>query len=307
MAILDELRRDRGLAMIFITHDLELAAAVCDRTAVMYAGQIVEVNTSRHIEHDPLHPYTAALLRSRPRIDVTLHRLDAIPGQPLSSFEAPAGACAFAERCPHAADACRSSGAAAGGGRRWSVALPPARRAARRAAGGGPWLSTCSVVDTSSRTSARSGPSTTSASSWTRGARWRSSASRVRARPRSPGSIVGLERRHLGHDRRVRHRPQPPRRAAAVSDAAAGSRGADRLPGPVHEPRPAPDRPQRDRRDRCTARRRRPRCTCGAGRRADAARRARRTPGGRAAAQTVGRPAPAGRDRAAPSPPSRGS
>jgi oligopeptide/dipeptide ABC transporter ATP-binding protein len=109
MAILDELRRERGLAMIFITHDLELAAAVCDRTAVMYAGQIVEVNTSRHIEHDPLHPYTAALLQSRPRIDVTLHRLDAIPGQPLSSFEAPSGACAFADRCTHAVDACRSS------------------------------------------------------------------------------------------------------------------------------------------------------------------------------------------------------
>ncbi len=106
MAILDELRRERGLAMIFITHDLELAAAVCDRTAVMYAGQIVEINTSRHIEHDPLHPYTSALLRSRPRIDVTMTRLEAIPGQPLSSFEAPDGACAFAGRCPHAADAC---------------------------------------------------------------------------------------------------------------------------------------------------------------------------------------------------------
>jgi oligopeptide/dipeptide ABC transporter ATP-binding protein len=106
MAILDELRRERGLAMIFITHDLELAAAVCDRTAVMYAGQIVEVNTSRHIEHDPLHPYTSALLRSRPRIDVTVPRLDAIPGQPLSSFEAPDSACAFADRCAHAADPC---------------------------------------------------------------------------------------------------------------------------------------------------------------------------------------------------------
>jgi oligopeptide/dipeptide ABC transporter ATP-binding protein len=109
MAILDELRRERGLAMIFITHDLELAAAVCDRTAVVYAGQIVEINTSRHIEHDPLHPYTSALLRSRPRIDVTLPRLEAIPGQPLSSFEAPDGACAFAGRCPHVTDACTTT------------------------------------------------------------------------------------------------------------------------------------------------------------------------------------------------------
>jgi oligopeptide/dipeptide ABC transporter ATP-binding protein len=109
MAILDELRRERGLAMIFITHDLELAAAVCDRTAVMYAGQIVALGRSRDIEHDPLHPYTAALLGSRPRIDATLHRLDAIPGQPLSSFEAPVDACAFADRCVHATDVCRSS------------------------------------------------------------------------------------------------------------------------------------------------------------------------------------------------------
>ena len=108
MGILDDLRRERGLAMMFITHDLELAAAVCDRTAVMYAGQMVEINSSRHIEHDPLHPYTAALLRSRPRIDVTLERLEAIPGQPLSPFEAPAGACAFADRCVYAVDSCRA-------------------------------------------------------------------------------------------------------------------------------------------------------------------------------------------------------
>jgi len=61
MAILDDLRREFGLAMLFITHDLELAAAICDRTAVMYAGQIVEVRSSAWLHDDPLHPYTAAL------------------------------------------------------------------------------------------------------------------------------------------------------------------------------------------------------------------------------------------------------
>ena len=61
MAILDDLRHQFGLAMIFITHDLELAAAVCDRTAVMYAGQIVELRESERLHDDPLHPYTAAL------------------------------------------------------------------------------------------------------------------------------------------------------------------------------------------------------------------------------------------------------
>src|SRR5207245_917254 len=53
MAILDDLRREFRLTMIFITHDLELAAAVCDRTAVMYAGQIVEIRDSSHLHGDP--------------------------------------------------------------------------------------------------------------------------------------------------------------------------------------------------------------------------------------------------------------
>ena len=89
MAILDDLRREFDLALLFITHDLELAAAVCDRTAVMYAGQIVEVRRSALLHDDPLHPYTAALAAARPDIDATAERLAAIPGRPLSAFEAP--------------------------------------------------------------------------------------------------------------------------------------------------------------------------------------------------------------------------
>jgi oligopeptide/dipeptide ABC transporter ATP-binding protein len=106
MAILDELRRDFGLAMVFITHDLELAAAICDRTAVMYAGQIVEIRASSLLHNDPLHPYTAALAAARPDIGATAARLRAIPGRPLSAFEAPPDECAFAPRCPHARDIC---------------------------------------------------------------------------------------------------------------------------------------------------------------------------------------------------------
>jgi oligopeptide/dipeptide ABC transporter ATP-binding protein len=109
MAILDDLRREFGLAMLFITHDLELAAAICDRTAVMYAGQVVEVRTSALLHSDPLHPYTAALAAARPDITQTAHRLRAIPGRPLSAFEAPPGECAFAPRCPHAKDVCRTA------------------------------------------------------------------------------------------------------------------------------------------------------------------------------------------------------
>jgi oligopeptide/dipeptide ABC transporter ATP-binding protein len=109
MAILDDLRREFGLAMIFITHDLELAAAICDRTAVMYAGQIVELHGSAQLHDDPLHPYTAALAAARPDISRTASRLRAIPGRPLSAFEAPAAACAFAPRCAHARDICQAA------------------------------------------------------------------------------------------------------------------------------------------------------------------------------------------------------
>src|SRR5215467_9900579 len=108
MAILHDLRREFDLAMLFITHDLELAAAVCDRTVVMYAGQVVEVRNAALLHDDPLHPYTAALAAARPDIGQTARRLRAIPGRPLSAFEAPSQECAFAPRCPHATDICRS-------------------------------------------------------------------------------------------------------------------------------------------------------------------------------------------------------
>jgi oligopeptide/dipeptide ABC transporter ATP-binding protein len=111
MAILDELRRARGLALLFITHDLDLAAAVCDRIAVMYAGSIVETRAAATLHDHPLHPYSAALAAARPSIDHTAPRLLAVPGRPVSAFEAPGG-CAFAPRCAFAQDRCR-------------VALPP--------------------------------------------------------------------------------------------------------------------------------------------------------------------------------------
>lgn len=74
MAIIEEQRAQRGLALLFITHDLELAAACCDRLAVMYAGEIVEQGP--HVYDDPQHPYTKELLAARPSID---HRSDRLP------------------------------------------------------------------------------------------------------------------------------------------------------------------------------------------------------------------------------------
>ena len=73
MAILDEQRKARGLSLLFITHDLELANACCDRLAVMYAGEIVEQGA--HVYDAPTHPYTKELLGARPSIDERLDRL----------------------------------------------------------------------------------------------------------------------------------------------------------------------------------------------------------------------------------------
>ncbi|HEV2927629.1 MAG TPA: ABC transporter ATP-binding protein, partial [Propionibacteriaceae bacterium] len=74
MAILAELRQRLGLAVLFITHDLELAAATCDRTAVMHAGSIVEVQRSADLHDHPRHPYTAGLVAARPSIHVRSQR-----------------------------------------------------------------------------------------------------------------------------------------------------------------------------------------------------------------------------------------
>jgi len=105
MALLDELRRERGLAMLFITHDLDLAGAVCDRTVVIYAGQVMEEQASASLHAGPRHPYTTALIAARPDVTATATRLTAIRGRPLSAFEAPAG-CAFASRCDHVDERC---------------------------------------------------------------------------------------------------------------------------------------------------------------------------------------------------------
>ncbi|MFE3442639.1 ABC transporter ATP-binding protein [Nocardia sp. NPDC059180] len=109
MAILDELRHDAGVALLFITHDLDLAAAVCDRTAVMYAGQIVEAQESTGLHHHPRHPYTAALAAARPDLERPTSRLASIPGRPVGAWEA-AQTCAFSDRCPHRQPRCTESG-----------------------------------------------------------------------------------------------------------------------------------------------------------------------------------------------------
>jgi oligopeptide/dipeptide ABC transporter ATP-binding protein len=106
IGILSELQQDLDLAILFITHDLELASAFCDRTAVMYGGEVLEMAASTALQDDPLHPYSAALGAARPRLNERRARLDAIPGRPLSAVEAPRDACSFAARCRHRVDEC---------------------------------------------------------------------------------------------------------------------------------------------------------------------------------------------------------
>ena len=107
MAILGRMRREYGMALLFITHDLELAGAVCDETIVLYAGQVMERQASDRLHATPAHPYTAALVEARPEVDRRVDRLPAIAGHPTTAYEAPAG-CAFAPRCRFAAEECRT-------------------------------------------------------------------------------------------------------------------------------------------------------------------------------------------------------
>jgi oligopeptide/dipeptide ABC transporter ATP-binding protein len=106
LRLLDQLNRDRDLAVILITHDLGVVAEIADRVVVMYAGQIVENATLDEIFYDPQHPYTWGLLGSLMRLDQSREtRLPQIPGQPPSLLAPPPG-CRFAPRCPHVFDKC---------------------------------------------------------------------------------------------------------------------------------------------------------------------------------------------------------
>jgi oligopeptide/dipeptide ABC transporter ATP-binding protein len=106
LRLLDQLNRERDLAVILITHDLGVVAEIADRVLVMYAGQIVENATLDETFYDPQHPYTWGLLGSLMRLDQSRGaRLAQIPGQPPSLLSPPSG-CRFAPRCPHEFDKC---------------------------------------------------------------------------------------------------------------------------------------------------------------------------------------------------------
>lgn len=108
LLLLRQLQRDLGMGVIFVTHDIGVAVEICDRIAIMYAGQIVETGTVRDLVRDPRHPYTRGLLAANLHGAVKGERLDAIPGAPPALNSAPA-ACPFAPRCKSAFEACRTA------------------------------------------------------------------------------------------------------------------------------------------------------------------------------------------------------
>jgi peptide/nickel transport system ATP-binding protein len=115
LAIILDLQRKLGTAVILITHDLGVVAETAQRVIVMYAGRKVEEASVDDLFAHPQHPYTRGLMASIPRLDVmrgdhdsTADRLQEIPGMVPSLADLPAG-CAFAPRCAYAEDRCRAA------------------------------------------------------------------------------------------------------------------------------------------------------------------------------------------------------
>ena len=108
LGLLAELRRDANTSIVLITHDLAVAAGLCDRIMILYNGRLIETGTTREVFRAPKHPYTVGLLASLPSLATDpATDLPAIPGQPPDAHAMPPG-CAFAERCPQVMNRCLS-------------------------------------------------------------------------------------------------------------------------------------------------------------------------------------------------------
>ena len=107
MDLIERIQKETGAGLLFITHDLGIAARVCHRIAVMYAGRIVETAPAERLYAAPRHPYTQGLLASVPRLGRRDERLTSIPGNPPNPLALPGG-CAFHPRCPRATERCRA-------------------------------------------------------------------------------------------------------------------------------------------------------------------------------------------------------
>lgn len=103
-----DLRKRLGFAMIFISHDLAIAAELADRVATMYAGRIIEVGEVRDLFYHPRHPYTVGLLNAVPPITGGLVELKSIPGSPPNLMALPQG-CTFHPRCSYMTEECKAT------------------------------------------------------------------------------------------------------------------------------------------------------------------------------------------------------
>ncbi|HQZ11871.1 MAG TPA: ABC transporter ATP-binding protein [Devosia sp.] len=130
LSLIDGLRREYGMAVVLITHDLGVVAEIADRVMVMYAGQCVEAGAVRDVFRSPQHPYTAGLLASIPAANrVRTARLPSIKGAPPVLTEGRPAGCAFRPRCNHAFEACTSMPALTGGDHQFRCWLDDAGRA----------------------------------------------------------------------------------------------------------------------------------------------------------------------------------
>ncbi|MFF3372161.1 dipeptide ABC transporter ATP-binding protein [Streptomyces sp. NPDC002680] len=108
LRLLRKLQRDRGMALVLITHDLRVAFSVCDRVMVMYAGSVIEDAPAAELARAPEHPYTLGLLVAEPPVAHYVEQLTAIPGS-VPSADAVAGQCSFASRCSWQTDICTTA------------------------------------------------------------------------------------------------------------------------------------------------------------------------------------------------------
>ncbi|MGD1879475.1 MAG: dipeptide ABC transporter ATP-binding protein [Kiloniellaceae bacterium] len=135
MALLADLQREFGMAMILISHDLGVVAEAVENVMVMYGGETVEQGPAAQVLTAPRHPYTRALMAAAPRMDGPPHRLGAIPGVVPAFFGDPQ-LCVFSSRCPHVRPVCRQqrppqqmAGRFGGQAQRYSCVMPPAELA----------------------------------------------------------------------------------------------------------------------------------------------------------------------------------
>jgi oligopeptide/dipeptide ABC transporter ATP-binding protein len=129
--LLLSLRDRHGTAILLITHDLGVVAQICDRVAVMYAGQLVELAPARELFRAPRHPYTQALLAAQPTSGQRRGALRVIPGEVADLTDPPPG-CRFAPRCPLVFEACTTTPALEPAGPGHVVACWAAERASER-------------------------------------------------------------------------------------------------------------------------------------------------------------------------------